>query len=138
AENDKLRDKQNERFRHRCAKATQHRRRIEMTTQISRCRQRDCHGGEQDGHQRGETEKFLGALERLAHFGTQVAHRLDTLTRCELRREPLAIAVQRTSVTLGYEEPPCRAIAGLQKIGRCNVSAIEKELRTQRKRETRD
>src|SRR5438309_11493995 len=109
-----------------------------MTTQISRRRQRDRHGGKQDGNQRGETEKFLGTLERLPHFGTQVAHCLDTLTRCELRRQPVAITVQRTSVTLGYEQPPCRAIAGLQKIGCRNVIAIEKELRTQRKRETRD
>ena len=104
-----------------------------MTTQISRRRQRDRHGGKQDGNQRGETEKFLGTLERLPHFGTQVTHGLDTLTGGELRRQPVTVTVERAPVTLGHEQPPCRAIAGLQKIGRRNVVAIEQELRTQRK-----
>ena len=57
-----------------------------MPAQIARCGERDGDRGEQHRDERSEAEELLGALERLPHFGTQVAHGLHPLAGLAARR----------------------------------------------------
>ena len=122
AEHEELHEEEHERLREPGTEASQHRRGIEMPAQVARRGQRDRHRREQHGHECGEAHEFLRALERLADFGTQVAHVLYPLPGLHLAVEPRAEARERiATAAIGHEETIGRAIAGLQEIGGGNV-----------------
>ena len=79
------------------AEAAEHRGGVEMPAQVARRRERDRDRGEQHGDQRREPEELLRALERLPHFGPQVAHGLQPLPRLQLVAEPRPVALERAA-----------------------------------------
>ena len=134
-----LQHEQRERAAPRRAEAAQHRRGVEMAAQIARRRERDRHRGQDHRDQRREAEELLGALERLAHLGPQVAHVLHPLSRLQLRWQPREVGVERVALReVGDEQPPRRAVAGLQQIGRRHVVEIDEQPRTDREQSARD
>ncbi len=121
------------------AEAAEHRGRIEMPSQVARRRERDGDRGEQHRDECGEPDEFLRALERLPHFGTQVAHGLDPLPGLELVVEPCAIGVERARVLARRDEQAIRrAVAGLQQVGRGNVVDVHEQLGPEREDDARD
>ena len=108
---------------HRRAEAAEHRGGVEMPSQVARRGERDGDRREQHRHERGEAEEVLRALERLAHFGTQVAHGLDALPWLELGAEPRAIRIERACVVArsrpaGDTSRGCPAAAGWSRVRR--------------------
>ena len=122
----------------RRAEAAEHRRRVEMPPQIARCRERDRNRRQQHGDERRQTEEALGALERLPHFGPQIADRFDALPGGRRTGEPRAEALDLAGLALGNQQPPRRTIARLQQIRRGHVVEVEQQLRTRRERQSGD
>ena len=117
------------------AEAAHHRRGIEMPSQIARRCQRDCDGREHDCDQRRQAEKLVRPLERLAHFGPQIANRFQALSALQTLLRPGAECVGFAS---RKQQAIRRAIAGLQQLGRRNVVEVHQELRPQRKQAAGD
>ncbi len=124
AQDDELQREQRQDLPLRRAEAAHHRRRIQVAAQIARRGQRDGDRGEDHGDQRGEAEKLLRALERLPHFGTQVADRFDALSAFEPRLRPVAKRIARVARD---EQPPGRAIARLQQLRRRDVVDVHQQ-----------
>ena len=116
-----LQHEQREHATLRRAQAPQCRCRVEMAAQIARRGERDRHGGENDRDQGDETEKPFRALQRLAHFGAQVAHAFDSLPglhrivrpRDVLRRPPAIRCPRRR----GGRSHDCPVAAGWSRGG---------------------
>ena len=110
-----------------------------MAAQVARCRERDRDGGEDDRHQRREAEELVGAFERLAHLGPQVAHVLHPLSRLQPRLQPFEIRIEKVALRhVGDQQPVRRAIAGLQQIGRRDVVQVDQQTRRYRENAARD
>ncbi len=106
-----------------------------MSAQVARRRQRHRRGGEDRCDQRGETEKLLGAVERLPDLGPEVAYRFEPLTALEPRLGPVAI---RVAAGARDEQPPRGAIAGLQQPRRRHVVDVDQHFRAEREQAAGD
>ena len=127
AQHDELHDEQRQRLALRRAEAAQHRRGVEMAAQVARRGERDRDRGEHHRDQRREAEELLRALERLPHFGPQVADVLHPLSGLQLA----AAATSRYGSSasragaVGDQQPVRRAIARLQQVGRRDVVEVD-------------
>ena len=112
----------------RRAEAAHHARRIELSLQVAARSERDGDRGQQHGDQCREPEKFLRALQRRTHFGTQIADGFDSLPGGELRQQPCAILV---GTGAGQQQPVAGAVAGLQQVGPGEILHRHQQLRRQ-------
>ena len=69
-----LQHEQRERPPPRCAEAPEHRRGVEMATQVTRCGEGDRHGGQDHRDQRGEAQELFRPFQRLPHLRPQIAN----------------------------------------------------------------
>ncbi len=110
-----------------------------MSPQVAGRRQRNRDRGQQHRDQRRKPQEFFRAVERLPHFGPQIADALHAQSRFQLRCQGLAILLQRgTAAAIGHEQAPRRAISGLQQVRRGYVVDVEQQLGAEREHHAGD
>ena len=112
------------------SKHAHHRAAVEVARHEAARRQAHRHRGEDHREQCGQAQEALCLVERGAHLGAGVIHRLDTLAAAQVGARPFLVGLHRLRRS-GHVQPPGGAAALGDQAGGVEVLQVEDRARQQ-------